>query len=479
MTRNAALPPTVLLLALLIGSPPHSHAGEPPSPPETPARPVVDEYHGVKVTDPYRWLEDGRSPEVKAWTAAQNRYARASLDALPALPAIRRRLERLQGAGSPDHFALRRRGGRLFALKSQPPKDQPLLVVMDSADRPETERVLVDPNALNPKGTTAIDFYVPSLDGRLVAVCMSENGTEDGTVRVFDAEGRPLPDVVPRVNGGTAGGSLAWNAEGTGFHYTRYPRAPERPREDLDFYQQVYFHRLGTPTADDRYVLGKDFPRIAEVELHTDAEGRFLLVSVANGDGGEFAHHLLGPSGTWTQISRFADKVVGAGFGGDGALYLLSRADAPMGKILRLPLPAAGSAAAVPPPAEAEVVVPAGDAAIEGFLAAETRLYVVDMVGGPSRVRVFDLGGRERTPVPLPPIASVGQLVRLDGDEILLRVETFLTPPAWHRFDPAAGRAMPTALKRTSPADFGDCEAVRETAVSKDGTRVPMTVLRR
>src|SRR5262249_24993174 len=160
-----------------------------------------------------------------------------------------------------------------------------------------------------PKGTTTIDFYVPSLDGKRVAVSLSEGGSEEGTLHIYETTtGKKLEDVIPRVNGGTAGGSAAWNASRTGFFYTRYPRGHERPKKALDFYQQVYFHKLGTPTSEDKYAIGKHFPRIAEIVLQTTEDGRYVLAIVANGDGGEFAHYLLGPSGKWTQLTRFADK---------------------------------------------------------------------------------------------------------------------------------------------------------------------------
>src|SRR5581483_459618 len=129
------------------------------------------------------------------------------------------------------------------------------------------------------------DFYEPSVDGSKVAVSLSVGGNERGDVHVFDVDsGRALADVVPRVNGGTAGGSVAWNADGTGFYYTRYPRPGERPDADLDFYQQLFFHRLGSPTADDGYELGKDSPKIAETIAQSSADGRFVLVQVNNGD---------------------------------------------------------------------------------------------------------------------------------------------------------------------------------------------------
>src|SRR6516225_4093177 len=115
---------------------------------------------------------------------------------------------------------------------------------------------------------------------------------------------------------------------------TRYPRAGERPAADLDFYQQVYFHKLGTKTEADPYALGKDFPRIAEINLLTSQDGRYVMARMANGDGGEFAHYLRTPSGEWKQITRFADEISEAEFGSGEVLYLLSRHNAPMGQVL-------------------------------------------------------------------------------------------------------------------------------------------------
>src|SRR5262249_2828730 len=155
-------------------------------------------------------------------------------------------------------------GGKLFAKKSQPPKEQPLLIVLKSPEDPQSEKVVLDPNTLSKKGTTTIDWYVPSLDGHLVAVSLSESGSENGTLHVYEvATGKKLPDVITGVQYATAGGSAAWNADGSGIYYTRYPRDRERPKEDQQFYQQVYFHRLGTPSSEDRYKIGKEFPRIA------------------------------------------------------------------------------------------------------------------------------------------------------------------------------------------------------------------------
>src|SRR5215471_12472545 len=253
-------------------------------PPATPKKPVTDVYHGVTVVDDYRWLEDVTDPAVRAWSAEQNRYARSYLDALPARASLYERLKELLSYPSPRYFSLAYRRDVLFAIKRQPPKEQPFLVTLASPDAPGFERVIVDPNQLDATGMRAIDFYVPSVDGKYVAVSLSRGGSENGDLYVYGtADGKPLGDVIPRVNAGTAGGSVAWNADGTGFYYTRYPRGSERSKQDVDFYQQVYFHRLGTKTEADTYALGRGFPRIAEIALESSSDGRYILATMGNG----------------------------------------------------------------------------------------------------------------------------------------------------------------------------------------------------
>jgi prolyl oligopeptidase len=164
------------------------------------------------VRDDYRWLEDWNDPKVQAWSTAQNSHARAYLDELPHADAIRARLTELEASAGSQYMNLVRRGSRLFALKQQPPKQQPLLVWLPGADDPSSEQVVIDPNALDPQGHTAIDWFVPSLDGGLVAVSLSEGGSESGTVHIYESDGgkERIADRIPRVHGGTAGGSLAW-----------------------------------------------------------------------------------------------------------------------------------------------------------------------------------------------------------------------------------------------------------------------------
>jgi prolyl oligopeptidase len=455
-----------------------------PAPPATPKRPVNDTYHGVTVSEDYRWLEDWSSPEVRQWSAAQNARTREYLDRLPSRPALQQRLTQLIGAGAGRYFDLHYVGGTLFARKAQPPKQQAFLVALHSADDLGGERVIIDPNLLAGNGSITIDFYVPSLDGKLVVASLSENGSEDGSAHVFEvASGRELSDRVPRVNFGTAGGSLAWNKDGSGFYYTRYPQGSERPAEDANFYQQIYFHKLGSGSGEDTFVLGKDFPRIAEVQLHTSDDGRWLLAAVSNGDGGEFAHYVMDASGRWTQVTHFEDKIVSVELGvrGDDTLYLLSRKNSPRGRALRLSL-------ADPELARAQVIVAEssgsdseenGRASIDSIVPTDHRLYVQDVAGGPSRVRVFDHQGHALGTLALPPISAVHQIVRIRGDNVIFRASSYLQPPAWYSYDARSRKSRRTLMFETSPVKFDDAEVLREFAVSRDGTRVPVNIIHR
>ena len=442
--------------------------------PSTEKKPVTDEYHGVQVVDDYRWLEETGSPAVKAWTEAQNKHSRAWLDGRAERADIEAKLTALYAKDTPSHSGLVARPGRIFALKFQPPKQQRLLVTLTSVDDLASEKIVLDPNALEPKGQVAMDWFVPSPDGKLIAVCLSENGSEEGTLHFYRTEtGEHLPDRIARVQYPTGGGSTAWLPDSSGVFYTRYPHKGEKPEADLNFYQQIYFHKLGAPATADEYSTGRDFPRIAEIELETSEDGSLLLAAVANGDGGEFAHYLreTKEGAAWRQITRHEDGVKAVVFSHDSAsLYLRSVKDSPRGKILRIP--ATGTLA------DAAVIVPESDAVIEGTTPTAKFLFVNDLLGGPSRVRQFSLDGKDALILPLPEASGVGGLIEV-GERMVFRQTSFVAPAAWMSYDPQTSGMKKTALFNTSPVDFSDIEAVREFAVSKDGTKVPVNILRR
>lgn len=440
---------------------------------QTPRKPVTNEYHGVKVEDDYQWLENDDDAAVKDWSNAQNQRTRAYLDKLPDRGAIEKQLTDWFAKTSPSYSGLVARPGILFAMKFQPPKQQQILVTLASADDLKSEKVVLDPNTLDPKGTTAIDWFEPSRDGKLVAVSLSKGGSEDGTLHIYETEtGKARPDSIAHVQYPTAGGSAAWNSDGSGIYYTRFPRKGERADADLNFYQQIYFHKLGAPDTEDTYSLGKDFPRIAEIKLEASEDGRYILATVANGDGGDFAHYLLERDGKWKQITQFSDQIKAARPGRDNALYLLSKKDAPRGKVLRVPLDQ-------PELARGTTVVPSSDAVIEFIEPAKDALYVSDLLGGPSQIRRFGLNGNNQTAIPIPKISAVSEMTSLDDGSLLFRDVSYTQPAAWFKVVAEQTEPVKTALVNSSPVSFADIEVTREFATSKDGTRVPLNIIRR
>jgi len=439
----------------------------------TPREPVTNTYHGVTVVDDYQWLEDGTNPAVRAWTRAQNDRTRAYFDQLDFRAGLEQQLAELVADESAGYGLDSYRHGIIFATRFKPPAQQPVLVRLKSVTPPALRKVVFDPNAWNTNGTTAMDWFTPSPDGRLTAICLSEKGSEIGVLHFFETDtGQALPDIIPGVQFPTGGGSAAWNADGTGIYYTRYPHAGERPEPDLDFYQQVWFHKLGTPVSADTYELGQDFPRIAEIALTASDDGQWLLATVANGDGGDYAHYLRdAATGAWHQLTHFEDGIKVVKFGKDAALYLLSEKDAPRGKILRLPLASLDLK-------NATVFVPETRDVISEFEPSASGLYVAVMAGGPSRLWYYPHAGSP-VEVPVPPVSSVEGLHCWQGDDLLFSDTSFLLPTGWYEWTPGLKKPTATALQMTSPANFDDIEVVREFAVSKDGTKIPINILRK
>jgi prolyl oligopeptidase len=441
-----------------------------PTLPPAPRRPVVDTYHGVAVTDDYRWLEDGADPEVRRWSAAQNEAARAYLDGLPSLPPLRARIRSLVGS-SVRYSPISSRGGVVFAFKYQPPLQQVLLVAIADVTDLASERVVVDPNAIDPTDGTAIDWAVPSLDGGLVAVSLSTGGSENGALHVFDvATGSETGDVIPRAQYATGGGSATWLAGSTVLLYTRYPAEGEVAPGDLHFYQEVWRHQLGSPTEADRHEVGDSFPRIAEVKLSSSDDGSRAFARVAHGDGGDAETWVRNAQGRWLRLSGVDDQVVGGMFAA-GSLWLRSLAGAPNGSLLRLDPDAELSAA--------RTVIPNSRGSITNWTVTDEHVYVVFQEGGPSELRAFTHDGEEVAVAPVPPISAIRSLIRLGDDEVLFSDVSYTRPEAFHRWSARdASELGPTAMRVASPADFSAIEVVRDEAISGDGTRIPISIVR-
>ncbi len=437
------------------------------------SRSTTQDWFGTPVSDDFNWLENAADPVTRNWIASEHAYGRRYLDAMPARAALRQRLQALLGSASNAYAALVERGGVLFALRTSAGQQRPVLVTLKSVDEIASERVLFDPNEQAPDGSLAIDFIRPSPDGRRVAIALAGGGADGDTVRVIDlvAGGQVLPDAIAHVASGPAGGDVAWGPGGVGLFCTQVSAA------DAKHPVQVVFHKLGTPAAQDRVELGAGLPPLARVRLDSARDGRNVLALVENGRGGEAALFAKAADangeGAWRRLAGEQDGVRDAQFGDDDAIWIRSVAGAPRGKVLRLALPEAK----VLNWDKVPVIATPLEGAVQRFTVAGGTLYLAEGQSGPTRLRLVDVRTRHSTAVALPPSSGVAALARVGRGDVVAQVVSDTTPPLWTRV--GGGHVKRTALVSTSDANFNDCEVAREFATSKDGTPVPIDVLRR
>ena len=452
-----------------------------PAPPVFPTGSTRDVIQGVTVSDPYRALENGDDPAVLAWSDAQNDRTRAYLDNLPGRAGVQDKLKRLISASSPAYAGLQPRGQSVFAMYNHPARQQPSLVRLNAAADPASRVAVLDPNAIDPAGHTSIDWYTASPDGSKVAVSLSKNGSEDGTLYIYDvASGKALGAPITAVQYPTGGGSLAWTADGKGFWYTRYPTSG--PEEERHFNLQAWFHRMGSDPASDTLALGTGdgLPRTAEVFLDNDAGAAAALALVQLGDGGQWQTYVLRPGKPALKVARYEDRIIAASMTRDGTIYGLSRLNAPMGKVMKLAAPYAGGFAK----AKLFVAERKDAAIIDGGefgkpLAAEGgRLYVNRIVGGPSRLTAYDAAGKA-TVMSTPPIAAVSEIDPLPNGDVLYGVVSYLEPAYFARWNARTGQSVRTKLAVTSPISYADMTVTRAFATSKDGAKVPLNIIAR
>lgn len=433
-----------------------------------------DTYHGVAVKDPYQWLEDWSSEEVKAWSASQNEVARNFLDALPNRVEIAARVESVVSADTVSYFSGQRIGDKAWFMKYQPPKQQPFLIEIDADANPASERVVFDPLVNDESGSTSVEWFRVSPNGKLLAIALTVAGAEVADLYLYDlATGKQLDVVLPRVNGPTAGGDMGWDADSSGFYYTRYPRDGEKSPEDQNFYQQLWHRKLGTSLSEDHYEIGELFDRIAEIRVLVDEGSGKVLVTMQYGDSGKFQLYLRETNGTWHQLSSYNDQLVQARFIDENTLLVLSRDGAPRGKFMRMDiskLPATGLTLAIAEPDDAFASDFYGDPT---FIIHNESIYAKTLSGGPQELKVFDLQGQPKT-APKMKVSGVGQIIPWD-EGIMLRHYSYLSPNSWLLFDGSQTSRHP--LSSTSSVDFNDYKVVREFAESKDGTMVPVNII--
>lgn len=430
----------------------------------------VDDYHGTKVADPYRWLEDLDSPETAAWVAAQNQLTFAFLEAIPCRQAIKDRFTQLwnyERFGVPFKV-----GGRYFYTRNDGLQNQSVYFVADSLGAPP--RMLLDPNTLSKDGTVAISIFEVRDDGKLLAYGTSSAGSDWVEIHVRDVDtGNDLPDVVKWVKFSGA----SWTADGRGFFYSRYDEPPPdtNAMETAQYFQKLYYHVLGTPQSKDALIYERpDQKEWGFGGVVTD-DGAYLVISIWKGTEQKnriYVKDLSKPDSAVTPMLDAFDAEY-TFIDNDGPLFwFVTDKDATRQRIV-------GINVHHPEPAEWQEIVPQADETLASANVVNNQFLVQYMKDAHTVVRRFDLAGKPLDDVALPGIGSAGGFSGKRSDtETFYSYSSFTTPATVYRLDPASGQSTVFRAPKVAmnPADY---ETTQVFYASKDGTRIPMFVTAR
>jgi len=451
-------------------------------------KPVADTFHGTRVVDNYRWLENGNSPETQQWVAQEMAYTRGMLAHLAGRDAIQKRLTELLSIGSVTPPILA--GHHYFYTRREGMQNQPILYVRErtsdgvaSAKGDGPDRVLLDPNQLATDGTIALDWFQPSENGKYVAYGTSPSGSEMSTLHIIETKtGTVLPDTIER----TRAASIAWKLDNSGFYYTRYPKKGDVPAGQEMYNRHVFYHSLGDdPDQEDQPIFGEgrdpeDWPGVS---LSND--GRWLLINVEQGYTKTELFLMDLKKGTPPiRVTTGKDFLYAAEVYND-KLYITTNEDAPRYHVFVADVGNYDRSAW-------KEIIPQSDAVLQGTAVFGGKLFAQYEQNATSQLKLFDLDGKKLTDIELPAIGTVfGSGGRWDRDEMFFGFQSFTVPPSIYRFDLKAfvfeagnqqlsNWHVPPELwtKVDAPTiDPSAYEVAQEWFNSKDGTRVPMFVV--
>jgi len=429
----------------------------------------VDEYHGISVPDPYRWLEDPDSAETKAWVEAQNKVTFSYLEGIPQRSALKERLTELwnfERYGTPEQ-----RGGRYFYTRNDGLQNQNVLYTAESLDAPPRE--LLDPNGLSPGGTVALVGWEVSEDGRFLAYGLAAAGSDWNEWRVREvATGRDLADHLRWVKFS----GVSWTPDHRGFFYSRYdePQAGE-VLTGVNYHQKLYYHRLGEPQERDSLVYERKDQKEWGFRGQVTEDGRYLTIFVWRGTERKnqvFYKRLDIPDAPVVELLAGFDAEYEFLDNDGDVLWFLTDLDAPLRRIVAIDTRR-------PEREQWRELVPQAEHVIQGVGVVGDRFLVAYLKDAATQVRVFDLAGRWERDLPLP---AIGQASGFGGRrkdvETFYQFTNFTTPATVYRYDLSDGAS---SVFRQPKVDF-DPAAYETKQVfyhSKDGTRVPMFITHR
>lgn len=428
--------------------------------PKTKTVDQVDEYFGVKVADPYRWLEDDNSAETEQWVKAQNAVTQAYISKIPFRDALKAKMMKLQNyekSGTPF-----KHHGKYFIYKNDGLQNQSVLYEMDSLTA--TPRLLLDPNKLSEDGTVALQSVDFSKDGRYMAYTISRSGSDWNEIFVKDlTTGQLLPDHIVWAKFTNA----EW--QGDGFYYSAYD-APERELSSKNEYQKVYYHKLGTPQETDELVYRSFEEPLMFHMAAVSRDERFVYMIQSDGDG-----NVLMVKDTKSESPRFVRlnntyKYNFSPIGNDDRyIYVLTNEDAPMAKVLAFEISDLGIG-------KGKVFVAESDAMLQSIQRVGKHHFIVNYEKDASNhAYLLDANGKNLGEIQLPGIGSVGFSTNGETDEVFYSFTGFTTPRSTYSYDLTTGKST---LFSRSKVQFDSDRYVTEQIFynSKDGTRVPMFV---
>jgi prolyl oligopeptidase len=432
---------------------------------------AVDILHGVPVPDPYRWLEEDSSPETIDWIAAQNALTRSLLDS----PLRERIVQRLWSLYDyPRTSVPLKRGGRYFVAHNTGLQNQPVLYVGENADGPF--RPLLDPNTLSDNGTVALTAVSPDEQGRVLAYCLSQRGSDwqEALLRSVDS-GTDLPDRILW----TKFVSIAWLPDGGGFYYTRFPRPGSVPEGDEHYFNSVWLHQLGRPQEHDVRVFDAPDQRETVFQVDVSEDGRWVVITALQGASDRSEIYVIdrraGSPAPRPLFQGFRHTYAFIEAAGE-RLFFRTDESAPRGRIIAVDIDD-------PSPHVSQIVAESEDKLSLALLAGN-RLVTSYLHNASDRLRVFDLAGRPAGEVALPGIGAITGLEGHPSDqELLLGFTSFTTPPANYRYDLDARRLTP--LPHPVPSNRGSAPAEDDYGTeqvwleSRDGARVSMFLVHR
>jgi prolyl oligopeptidase len=426
----------------------------------------VDDYHGVKVADPYRWLEDDNSAETKAWVEAQNKVTFDYLNTIPEREMLKKRLTELWDYEK--YSAPFKEGGKYFYYKNDGLQNQSVLYVTDS---PKAEgRVLLDPNKLSSDGTVALSGMSISDDGKIMAYGVSVSGSDWQQWRFRDVEtGKDLPDVLKDIKFSGA----SWSKDNAGVYYSRYPAVDEKAKlTALNYDQKVYYHKLGTPQSEDYVVYERPDDKEMSVGAGVSEDGNWLIIYVSKGTSPKNMIYFKNLTMERAPIMPLVDKLEADYnfIGNDGSTFYFSTdKDASRKRIVKVD--------ALAKDKKWETVVPEAAETLNGVDFVNNQFVLSYLKDAYTNIKIYNTDGKFVRDVKLPGIGTAGGFNgKRDATEVFYTFTSFTTPPTIYRYDMKTGKStvFRTADVKFNPKDF----VVKQVKYkSKDGTMIPMFIV--